>query len=288
MATETAPDDDLPSFDIDMFPIGDDSAFRTQNDPSAPYQRSDVIKRKGAVDIRCNCVDIVHGKFDSSAYATLLVLQFRFDPRKRARRIASAHITLAFSGTTPDKPRPEVYAISLDGSFHMAQTSEHQEVVKGGEARLGTSIIPGVSVDGGFKWEKMTSACVTDTTRVVGSIDRIGYNYGPDNCVSWDLLENETRKTGVPALMRAGVLLKRKNNDTFKCTVKIKAEADFRSNLETIFGSTPKVDPILFDPTMPPTNRLMKYNTENMEDLDLGSVSDVTFMNVLDGTMKNT
>ena len=61
------PSVEIPPFDIDLFPTGDeDSGFHTQNDPSSPYQQTNVIQRKGSVDIRCSCIDVVHRKFDGS------------------------------------------------------------------------------------------------------------------------------------------------------------------------------------------------------------------------------
>lgn len=278
---------DLPTFDIDMFPTGDEeSGFHTQNDPLSPYQRTNVIQRKAAVDIRCSCRDVVHGKFDGSSYGTLLVLQFRFDPRKRARRIASANISLNFSGMNPNGPRPEVYAISLDGRFNMVETKQHEEVTKGGDVKLGVSAIQGLQADGTWKWEKTTTADVTDATTVTGSIDLIGFGYGPDNCASWTLMENKSRKTGVPASVQVGVLLKRRDNEHFKCVVEIKAEADFRTELEWVFGSKPKDDPVLFNPEFKPTNNLMQYQTDKLGVFDLDSVSEATFVTMLGGVIK--
>ena len=278
--------EDLPSFDIEMFPTGDDqSGFHTQNDPSSPYQRKNIIERKGVIDIRCSSVDVVHGKFDDYSYGTLLVLQFRFDPRKLARRIASADISLKFSGATQNGPRPEVHAISLNNRFSMMETTQNEEITKGGNLQLGLTAFQGLQAGGDVKWEKTTKADVTDATTVTGSIDLIGFNYGPRNCASWLLMENATRKTGVPAFLRTGVLLKRKDNEPFRCVVEIKAKADFRSELEEMFGSKPKDDPVLFDPECKPTNHLMQYPTENLGEFDLDLVTDVTFMTMLGGVI---
>ena len=76
---------ELPSFEIGLSKTGDaGSHFRTENDPSNPWQRANVIGRKIAVDIRCSCLDVVHVTLSASSdfFATLIVLQFRFDPRK--------------------------------------------------------------------------------------------------------------------------------------------------------------------------------------------------------------
>jgi hypothetical protein len=279
-------DSGFPSFEIDLFPTGDEgSGFHTQNDPLAPWQRTRVIQRKGAIDIKCSSIYVVHGKWapNDDAYGTLLVLQFRFDPRRKARRIASADISLEFSSMERGRSRPEVYAISQDGSFRLVETTQHEEVTKGGDLKLGATGVPFLQAEGGAKWEKTTSADVTDATKVVGSTDLIGVNYGEEaNFASWTLMENATRKTGVPALMRVGVLLKRKTKEQFKCRVEIKAQADFKSQLERVFGSTPKDDPVLFNPEIKPTNKLMKYDTENLGAFDLESVSKVAF-----ATLKN-
>lgn len=64
------------------------SSFRVQNDPLNPWQRANIIERKGDLDVRCSLIDVVHGKLNAEGNdkATLLVLRFRFDPRRRARR----------------------------------------------------------------------------------------------------------------------------------------------------------------------------------------------------------
>ncbi|KAG9237405.1 hypothetical protein BJ875DRAFT_453858 [Amylocarpus encephaloides] len=277
----------LPSFDIDMFPTGDcDSGFHTRNNPSDPYQRTNIVNRKGAVDIKCSCVDVVHGRYDEGSYGTLLVLLFRFDPRRRARRVASANISLMFSGMKAGASRPEVMAISLDGRFSMQETTRSEEVTRGGDVSLGVSAMQSVEASAGCFWERTTSADVTDSTTVVGSIDLIGFDYGPDNCASWSLLENATRKEGVPSSMRVGILLRRKTRDEFKCLVEIKAEADFKTGLEMMFGSRPKDDPVLFKPSMPPTSKLMKYELDSLGDFDLDLVSDVTCVTMKGGVVK--
>ena len=281
---------ELPSFDIEMFPTGDEeSGFHTRNDPSDPWQRQNIINRKGAVDIKCTCVDVVHGKFEegTNTHGTLLVLLFRIDPRKRSRRVASANISLKFTGMKPGGPRPEVVAISLDGRFAMVETTQHNEVTRGGDVSIGGGAV-GLQANAGLKWERKTSDNVTNYTTVVGSIDLIGFDYGADNCASWSLMENSTRRDGVPAAMQVGILLKRKDNDPFKCIVEIKAEADFMSGLESVFGTKAKDDPVLFDPHLKPTNRLMKYETaaESLRDFGLDLVTDITFVTKQGGVIK--
>jgi hypothetical protein len=284
---------DLPSFDVGLSPAGDaGSSFRTQNDPSAPLQRSNYIERKGAVDIRCSCLDVIHGLFsvESGAFATLIVLQFRFDPRKRARRFESVDISLQFGGMKPGDGGPEVYAIAPREKLSLVPTTQHEEVKRNASLQFGGAApVGGLTATGTVGWERSVSRDTSDQTTVTGSIDLMGRNWGKSNCASWTLLENQTAKTGVPTSMRTAVLLKRKDESPFQCVVKIDASVDFKSALERVFGGKgrePKDDPVLFDPELEPTNNLRKYDIEELGAFDLESVCDVTVATVLGGVMK--
>jgi len=285
---------ELPSFDIGLSPTGDaGSSFRTQNDPSAPLQRSNYIERKGSVDIRCSCLDVIHGLFSasSSSFATLIVLQFRFDARKRARRFESVDISLEFKGMNPGESGPEVFAIAPDGRMSLVPTTQHEDIKRNVSLQLGGAApVGGVSATGTVGWEKAVSRDTSDQTTVTGSIDLKGRNWGPSNCASWTLLENKTTKTGIPTSMRTAILLKRKDESPFQCVVKIDASVDFKSTLERVFGGKgrePRDDPVLFDPELDPTNNLRKYEIEELGAFDLESVCDVTFATALSGVMKD-
>jgi hypothetical protein len=285
---------DLPSIDIGLSPGGDaGSSYRTENEPCAPFQRSNYIERKGAVDIRCSCLDVVHGFFsaESKVFATLIVLQFRFDPRKRARRFESVDISLEFGSMKPGEGGPEVYAIAPGEKLSLVPTTQHEEVKRNAGLQLGGAApVGGVTATGTVGWEKSVSRDTSDQTTVTGSIDLKGRNWGKSNCASWTLLENKSAKTGVPASMRTAVLLKRKDESPFQCVVKIDASVDFKSTLERVFGGKgrePKDDPVLFDPELEPTSNLRKYDIEELGTFDLESVCDVTFATVLGGVMKD-
>jgi hypothetical protein len=289
---ETTPD--LPSFDIDLFPTGDaGSSFRTQNDPSAPYQRPNYIERKGAVDIRCSCLDVAHGLFsaESGVYATLIVLQFRFDARKQGRRFQSVDISLEFKGMERGQVGPEVVGIAPDGRMSLVPTTQKEEVTHNAGLELGGAApVGGLSLTGSIGWRKQVSRETSNHTTVIGSIDLKGRNWGPSNCASWTLLENEVTKTGVPTLMRTGLLLKRKDQDPFQCVVKIGATVDSRSRLERMFGGKgrePRDDPVLFDPEIESTNDLHIYDVMELGAFDLGRLCDVTMTTVLDRVVKN-
>ncbi|KUJ16880.1 uncharacterized protein LY89DRAFT_669327 [Mollisia scopiformis] len=283
--------DELPSFDIGLSPTGDaGSSFRTQNDPAAPLQRSNYVERnKGGVDIRCSCLDVIHGLWsaDSDYSATLLVLQFRFDPRKRARRIQDVNVTLRFAGMKARESDPEVASIAPDGTFNLVETTQHEEITRGGSLALGAAApVGGLTATGTLSLEKAVSRDTSDHTTVTGSIDLKERNWGAKNCASWTLLENKTTKTGVPKSMRTAILLKRKDDNPFKCIVKIDAGVDFKSSLERMFGGKPKDDPVLFDPDLEPTNNLQKYDREELGAFDIESMADVTHSTIVESVIK--
>jgi len=207
---EDPEDPDLPSFDIGLNPGGDaGSSFRTQNDPAAPLQRQNYIERKGAVDIRCSCLDVVHGLYsgESGVFTTLIVLRFRFDARKRARRFESVDISLEFGGMKPGESGPEVFAIAPEGSMSLVPTTQHEEVKQNRSLQLGGAApVGGLTATGTVGWEKTVSRDTSDKTTVTGSIDLKGRNWGKSNCASWTLLENKTAKTGVPTSMQTAIL----------------------------------------------------------------------------------
>ena len=149
-------DDDDDVFDIMLNPGGDEgSSFRTRNDPSAPYQRTNVTERKGALDIRCTCLDVIHGLVspDAEEFATIIVLNFRFDSRKTARRILAVNITLQFA---PEQPG--------GGVWHEGVRRTH--VIGAGGVGTGAFLVTLVTLEGFWPsrkdlWERGQRIVVT-------------------------------------------------------------------------------------------------------------------------------
>jgi hypothetical protein len=267
---------DLPSFDIWLAPTGDaGSSYRTENDPSAPFQRNNYIERRGAVDMRCSCLDVVHGLFsaDGDDFATLIVLDFRFDPRKNARRFKSVDISLQFSGMggTADGA-PEVFAIAPYGTRAQV-TTQHEETKRSANIQIGGAApVGGLTATGTLGWEKTVSRDTNDQTTVMGFIDLRDRSWGKSNCAAWTLLENNTTKSGAPRSMRTAILLKRQDENPFQCVVKIDANVDVKSQMERMFGRVPKDDPVLFNPEADPTNKLQNYNVEDLGATELDNI----------------
>ncbi|ROW04700.1 hypothetical protein VMCG_04793 [Cytospora schulzeri] len=268
-------DDSVDIFDIGMFESGSDgSGFHIKNNPKSPYQRWEVIQRTGSVDIRCSVVDIVHGLMapDSDYWATILVLRFRFDPQKRARRITEATIELGFDATDSNNELPEVEAISFDGNYSFHPSKQSETLTRGLEGTIGTSQV--IDVSATAKWEKTVARETSDKTTVSGGKLVID-NIPPNRIAKWTLLENMTLKSGLPASIQVAVRIKRGDDEVFSCVPTITCKADKWTSIESLFSRVPKDDPLLLKPDSKPTNKLRVYDKENLGAVDLHELSAV-------------
>ncbi|KAL4941935.1 hypothetical protein BDV06DRAFT_222631 [Aspergillus oleicola] len=275
-----------------------DNAFRTQNQSPTDWNRRTVIQRKGPVTVHCSLLEVVHGKLgvdqgidtnDDGALATLLVFNFRFTRQQHSRRVIRASIHIEFSGADAQSSRPTVWEIAPYDTWTVVPTTDHEEKMRAMEVTIGT---PGAGpVNAGFtaKLEKLRIRDISDATTVSGSIELSDdVNSGECNCAAWTLLENQTRKTGVPASLRTGVLLKRENNAIFHAMVKISCVADWKTQLESMFGRIPMDDPVLFNPGLEPTRaqKKKKYNPDALLRSDVTSVADVTVQTIFKEAIK--
>lgn len=275
-------DEDIDVFDVGMFESGSEgSGFHTKNNPKDPYQRQEVVQRTGSIDIRCSVLDVVHGVMDPDGdyWATLMVLQFRFDPQKRMRRITEASLELLFGVTDPANELPEVEAISFDGSYSLLPSKQSESTTVGGQGTIGATQI--VTASGTAKWEKTVTRETSDKTTVNGGRFVVD-NIPPNRIAKWTLLENATLKSGIPASLQVAVRIKRQDEALFTCMPTIKCKADKWTSIESLFGKVPEDDPVLLNPDRKPTNRLMVYDTDNIGAIDvqaLGNIVPTTMIN---------
>lgn len=262
-------DEEFDVFDIAMFESGSKgSGFHTKNNPKDPYQRKEVVQRTGSIDIRCTILDVIHGVMDpeSDYWATLMVLQFRFDPQKRMRRITEASLELLFDVTDPANELPEVEAISFDGNYSLLPSTQTEATTVGGQGTLGATQV--VTASGTAKWERTVTRETSDKTTVSGGKFVVD-NIPPNRIAKWTLLENSTLKSGIPASLQVAVRIQRQDEAAFSCMPTIKCKADKWTSIETFFGKVPEDDPVLLSPDRKPTNRLMVYDTDNIGAIDL-------------------
>ena len=284
--------EDVESFDIDIAPQGE-GGLHIKNSKKQPFQRDTVHQERGAVDIKCSLVDVVHGLWsphdDDYPYGSLIVLQFRFDPGKRAAHISYAKISVRFFGWDADDEHPGVAKVSLDGSYILVPTKHQEKITSSAEVNAGVNGVPHVDLGTTLKWEKTTDKTRKDATRVSGATCIVDVDTDPANCAEWKLFENESFKSGIPTAIQVGILLKRDSDADFKCTVDIESDVNFSAKVGRWLGGRDIDDPVLFSPTKKkPTNKLMVYDKwrNNLSSFDLKLVEDVTFKTILKGTVK--
>ncbi|KAK5630199.1 hypothetical protein RRF57_005914 [Xylaria bambusicola] len=289
------------AFEIELDVQGDqESGFHTKNDPRPGQQwhRDDITQKKGAIGVKCNMTDVIHGGFSETSddyYMTLVVLLFRFDVRKNTRRISRADITVNFFGHNENDPysRPEVYDISFNDAFCLVEKKHSESITRGASGTAGLTAAQMAELSASLNWEKTTTREVNSYTTIVGNTYRRGFGFGGNNQANWILKENDEHQTGIPVALRAGILLKRSDEMPFKCDVRINIKADIRSQIEDFFGFfRPKDDLVLFNPKERISQRKLgavdshQLDKKNLSKFNLEAVSDVTFLRFRDEALK--
>jgi hypothetical protein len=297
-------EESLLSFAVPLVPVAPDeeeNGFRVQNTSLTDWQREAVIERKGAIDIGCDLVGVLHGwyeeKSEDGPFATLLVFRFRFDPQKHARRIIRCKATVEIlpmdddTATMTAANKPTVVAIAPNNRLLMVPTTDPEEIKVALNAELAITAVPVVTPSIGGSFERSKTRDNPDATTVSGNISLApGVNSGPRTCAGWTLLENATRKTGLPDTLRVAVLVRRQDQlAPFKAMVRMSSHADFKTGMGWFFGSFPIDDPVLLNPALPPQGVLKGYASENMATaIDLPSLMDVTFRTEYLDALKRT
>lgn len=275
--------DDDTSFGLVLEERGQRGGYHTANDPNGRFHRATVTDRdlQGAIDVRGRSKVIVHGYLNPSSdrAATLLVYDFTFNSTKRFRRVASAKITFDFACCQPGSSGPEVLAVAPSGRWSLAETTQNEY----SESRSGVNMslgYQGASVGGSHYWTRCVQREGRDATIIHG--DTICNAYGRETGAKFTLLENASAspKTGVPSLFRLAILLGRKTDDEFRCTVNVDTVADWKTRSAAFFAAKTRDDPIYFDPGLPPVNKLEgledRIDAENLGATNLGEIFDAT------------
>ncbi|KAH7227368.1 hypothetical protein BKA60DRAFT_628580 [Fusarium oxysporum] len=220
--------------------------FHTRNDLAAPFQRSTITERQGITQVQCFSREIIHGYLSPDGNnATLLVYDLHLDTTKTSRRIREAQVKFEFRSSNPGISTPQIAKIAPYGSKSLLPTSAEESKTLGYGLSAGASQF--VSVESSAKWEKTVNQTKNDAARVAGGF--LCNDHGKEN-----------------------------DEEEFKCKVTIDANGDWKTVLGGLVGSTPRDDPILFDPVLPPTNKLRKaYDIENLGSLDLDEFVEIEF-----------
>ncbi|KAL6832035.1 hypothetical protein V8C43DRAFT_321750 [Trichoderma afarasin] len=278
-------EDAIETIKLSMYEAGGEegSGFHVFNTAPNQYHRSEVLQQTGAIDITCRLEKVIHGAMsaDSERYATLVVLQWFFQPSNK-RRISEASIELLFEADSGEDQDVEVEQISFDGTYSLMPTTQQESLTMGGDASIAISQLASVGLSG--KWEKVISRQTSDAITLSGG-KRVVNNRPPYRIAKWILSENKSQPTGIPASLKVAVLISRLDEKKFTCRLALSCKTDMRTAAESFFKKMPKDDPIIFQPdfhdegTHP--NRKVTYGDETLGSIDLNELGDVTFRTVI-------
>lgn len=273
-----------PGFAINLERTGDaGSSFRTQNMPGQ-LQRQNMVDRGSNSDftVQGDLIKVIHGQFSPDGKpATLIVAEFRFLCADNSRRFREATIELQFAESLDPKSKgfddPEVVIIAPTGNNSLNPTQEAWTTTRTSSASAETGM-DFAKLGGSLSWEISKSFEKEYRAIVNGAVRLEGRNYGMKNQARWNLLENASRCDGIPSLLRTAILLKRKDNTDFLATIKIKAKVDIlhslHSKFQNLLGTTPKDDPVFFDPDLPPVGEIPEgLDLDNLSGYDLTKLS---------------
>lgn len=279
---------DDSGFIIPLLPVGDEgSSFRVRNAPGGEIQRPHLVDRGSDFTVQGDLVSVLHGHFTPEGdQATLIIAEFRFLSSKSSRRFRRAMITWQFANSDPnDGTDPEVVRIAPYGHFSINPTSKSVETKRSANISAQAGLGVG-SLGTGAAWELTESINKKDQTTLAGTIRLEGRTYGESNTARWTFSENKSQSDGIPTLLRAAVLLRRKSDAQFVATIKIDAKVDMLYSLgnqfQRLFGDTWNDDLVYFDPQLKPTGEpLVDIDPENLSSYDLKSITAVESTTVI-------
>lgn len=259
---------------LNLLPGGKDvenNNYHTLDAYPGQVERADVYDYGSKLNMQMNLVEIVHGTMNSkpdSPPATLIIADFQFISHDPSRRFRHADIELRFRDTDArDSNPPEVFAIAPHRTYTLNKTEKTQTLTRGAKLDVGASFVANVTT--GLEWSMSTTGTQYSVAKVIGACQMVKRSTEPKNAAVWSLSENKNDDNGIPSLLRTAILLKRKTNAQFYCSLVVGAKVDWlkRVNLESRTAGG-DINPVLFDPTKPRTTPVPDY----IDVTNLGSV----------------
>lgn len=120
---------------------------------------------------------------------------------------------------------------------------------------------------GSWKWEKAFGRETTAATRIVGSVNAEGPRI------------RQAERVGPEGRARApadgGAAQVRRHDEAVGCrrAFRIKPTVDLTRRIARLSAASPPDEPVLYDPTLSPTNRLHRYDLDDLGAVDLRGLS---------------
>jgi len=208
-------------------------------------------------------IEVVHGE-DAGKPCTLAVFEWYIHARTPKKRFRFVQIGISFASSR-DNPRynPCVIECAPHGAYSLVETTKKVEKKKGWEPAVELGIHGAATVKSGFVYDLVETVDRAEHIYVNGIPVLDGMNMDPDrqNAVEWNLFEAEGQQSGIPRYFRTAVLLERRPGDMERFTAKVSIKAkiaaldDAKRKVKSFLGQIPRDDPVIFDPTKPPTTQ---------------------------------
>ncbi|CAF3473331.1 hypothetical protein SNK04_010770 [Fusarium graminearum] len=179
-----------------------------ESNTSVKFQRFEFMRRtENSVNISCILTGAVHGTMsaDTKYKATLLILQFRFLPERKDRRVCEAKIELRFDAARPGNKLPEVECMSFEGIHSLFPTTQTETKTIGVDSGIGVNCR--ANIDTSIKMER-TVRCDTSSSTIIEGEKLVVDNTLPNRVAKWTIRENKTLKIGVPTLIQVAVRIR--------------------------------------------------------------------------------
>jgi len=228
-----------------------EDGFRVQNSKGEVHREHIIDEVSSSLTVQANLLRVEHGKMrDTLLPATILVIEFHFFGGDKRRRFHEIQVKIRFEDENKTITKdPEVVQLWPNGDFTLSEKSVSVEET----TRLGANIKGGAGgLLAGLKttWERRQNSDKTDRACLVGMKRIEGRNYGKPNAVSLRLYDIE-HGSGVVSELRTAILLRRHDAySKFLAHVEVNAKVDWMFTLRKILGSSPLIDPVIFDPSV--------------------------------------
>lgn len=208
------------------------------------------MRNKPAFSVSCTAEVIIHGKMDPASlkYATLLVYELRFNSY-RGNRIKEADLTFEFFNNEGNLG-PTVLTTSPHGRYGLGETKDIET----------SKLTMGISAEHFVKCQitdEKTTKREKTYYQIVSGDNHPSDVFGNRTRSRFYMKENHSRLSGIPSELRVCILLERDNNECFICVPNFSVKPNFSAAIEaTLFSERSKNDPVIFNPAIPPLNKL--------------------------------
>lgn len=125
-----------------------------------------------------------------------------------------------------------------------------------------------------YVWERGQNVEHHDSVQVTGEFARVKHGAMHNDGARWIMLENASKKSGVPTYMRTAVLLRRRNHDDGQFVGRVKVHYRSSSKFHDVkmmavsaAGRLPQDQPIIFDPRV--QTAVSSFDASNLANIPL-------------------